>query len=38
MRGHGITTAGAEVEEATLTAIKLNELAEVNIELRSWET
>jgi L-fuculose-phosphate aldolase len=30
MRGHGITTAGAEVEEATLTAIKLNELAEVN--------
>jgi L-fuculose-phosphate aldolase len=30
MRGHGITTAGAGVEEATLTAIKLNELAEVN--------
>jgi L-fuculose-phosphate aldolase len=30
MRGHGITTAGASVEEATLTAIKLNELAEVN--------
>jgi len=30
MRGHGISTAGASVEEATLTAIKLNELAEVN--------
>jgi L-fuculose-phosphate aldolase len=30
MRGHGITTAGAGVEEATLTAIKLNELAEMN--------
>ncbi len=30
MRGHGITSAGATVEEATLTAIKLNELAEVN--------
>ena len=30
MRGHGITSAGAGVEEATLTAIKLNELAEVN--------
>ena len=30
MRGHGITTAGAGVEEATLTAIKLNEAAEIN--------
>jgi L-fuculose-phosphate aldolase len=30
MRGHGITTGGASVEDATLTAIKLNELAEVN--------
>ena len=30
MRGHGITTAGAAIEEATLTAIKLNEIAEVN--------
>jgi L-fuculose-phosphate aldolase len=30
MRGHGITTCGAGVEEATLTAIKLNELAEMN--------
>ncbi len=30
MRGHGITSAGPGVEEATLTAIKLNELAEVN--------
>jgi ribulose-5-phosphate 4-epimerase/fuculose-1-phosphate aldolase len=30
MRGHGITSAGGTVEEATLTAIKINELAEVN--------
>ncbi|MDH3444018.1 MAG: class II aldolase/adducin family protein, partial [Deltaproteobacteria bacterium] len=30
MRGHGITSAAANVEAATLTAIKLNELAEVN--------
>ena len=30
MRGHGITTAAAGVEEATLTAIKLNDLAEIN--------
>lgn len=30
MRGHGITTAGASVEEATVTAIRLNEVAEVN--------
>jgi L-fuculose-phosphate aldolase len=30
MRGHGITTCGTSVEEATLTAIKLNELAEMN--------
>lgn len=30
MRGHGITTCGASVEEATLTAIKLNELAEMS--------
>ena len=30
MRGHGITTAAASVEEATLTAIKLNALAEMN--------
>jgi ribulose-5-phosphate 4-epimerase/fuculose-1-phosphate aldolase len=30
MRGHGITTAAAGVEAATLTAIKLNELAEIN--------
>jgi ribulose-5-phosphate 4-epimerase/fuculose-1-phosphate aldolase len=30
MRGHGITTVGATVEEATLTAIKLNEAAEIN--------
>ena len=30
MRGHGITTAGAAVEEATLTAIKLTDAAEIN--------
>jgi ribulose-5-phosphate 4-epimerase/fuculose-1-phosphate aldolase len=30
MRGHGITTAAESIEEAALTAIKLNELAEVN--------
>lgn len=30
MRSHGITTAGPTVEEATITAIKLNELAEMN--------
>src|SRR5919198_1381112 len=30
MRGHGITTAGESVEEASLTAIKLNDLAEIN--------
>ena len=34
MRGHGITSVGASVEQATLTAIKLNELAEVNY--RAW--
>ena len=30
MRGHGLTTAGRSVEEATVTAITLNDLAEVN--------
>lgn len=30
MRGHGITTAAESIEEATLTAIKLNDLAEIN--------
>ena len=30
MRGHGITTCGASVEETTLTAIRLNEVAEIN--------
>ncbi|MGH7772034.1 MAG: class II aldolase/adducin family protein [Candidatus Binatia bacterium] len=30
MRGHGITTVGKSVQEATITAIKLNELAEMN--------
>jgi L-fuculose-phosphate aldolase len=32
MRGHGITTAGATVEEATLTAIQLNDLAELHFK------
>ena len=30
MRGHGITTAGAAVQDATLSAIKLNDAAEIN--------
>jgi L-fuculose-phosphate aldolase len=30
MRGHGITTAAPAVEDATLTAIKLNDAAEIN--------
>lgn len=30
MRGHGLTTVGASVEEATMTAIRLNEMAEMN--------
>ncbi len=30
MRGHGITTCGATVEETTLTAIRLNDVAELN--------
>jgi L-fuculose-phosphate aldolase len=30
MRAHGITTAGRTIEEATVTAIKLNDLAEMN--------
>src|SRR5262249_25849179 len=32
MRGHGITSVGGNVEEATLTAIKLNEAAVVNYQ------
>ena len=32
MRGHGITSAGASVEEATLTAIHLNDLAELHFK------
>ena len=34
MRGHGITAAGTSVQDATLTAIKLNEIAEVNYRAR----
>ncbi|MDB5944828.1 MAG: hypothetical protein JWQ13_4394 [Ramlibacter sp.] len=30
MRGHGITTCGSSVEDVTLTAIRLNEVAEIN--------
>lgn len=32
MRGHGITSAGPNVQEATLTAIKLNDAATVNYQ------
>ena len=32
MRGHGITSSGATVEEATLTAIHLNDLAELQFK------
>jgi L-fuculose-phosphate aldolase len=32
MRGHGITTAGASIEEAVLTAIHLNDLAELHFK------
>jgi L-fuculose-phosphate aldolase len=32
MRGHGITCAGPNVEEATLTAIKLNDAAVINYQ------
>ena len=32
MRGHGITTAANSVEEATLLAIHLNDLATMNYE------
>lgn len=32
MRGHGITTVGRSVEECTLAAIKMNELAEMNYQ------
>jgi ribulose-5-phosphate 4-epimerase/fuculose-1-phosphate aldolase len=32
MRGHGITSAGPNVEEATLTAIKLNDAAVINYQ------
>jgi L-fuculose-phosphate aldolase len=32
MRGHGITSAGVNVEEATLTAIKLNDAAVINYQ------
>ena len=32
MRGHGITSVGQSVQEATITAIKLNQLAEMNYQ------
>lgn len=32
MRGHGITSVGQSVQEATVTAIKLNQLAEMNYQ------
>lgn len=34
MRGHGITTVGQSVQDATITAIKLNELGEMNYRAR----
>ena len=34
MRGHGITTCGPGVEQAVLTAIRLNEVAELNYRAR----
>lgn len=34
MRGHGITTCGSSIESAVLTAVKLNELAEMNYRAR----
>jgi ribulose-5-phosphate 4-epimerase/fuculose-1-phosphate aldolase len=34
MRGHGITTAGASIEEAALNAIYLSELADINYRAR----
>lgn len=34
MRGHGVTTAGGSVADATITCIKLNELAEMNYRAR----
>src|SRR5581483_4633473 len=34
MRGHGITAVGASVEEATITAWRLNDLAEINYRAR----
>jgi ribulose-5-phosphate 4-epimerase/fuculose-1-phosphate aldolase len=32
MRGHGITSAGPNIEDATLTAIKLNDAAVINYQ------
>ncbi len=32
MRGHGITSSGVNIEEATLTAIKLNDAAVINYQ------
>ena len=32
MRGHGITTAGPNIEEASMTAIQLNTLAQMNYD------
>lgn len=38
MRGHGITTVGANVEEAALAAIHLNQLAVMNYQARQLGT
>jgi L-fuculose-phosphate aldolase len=34
MRGHGITSAGRDVQDSTITAIHLNELADINYRAR----
>jgi len=36
LRGHGITATGSSIEEATLRAISLNELAEMNYRAAGW--
>jgi 3,4-dihydroxyphthalate decarboxylase len=35
LRGHGVVVAGASVEDATITTIKLNELAKLNLAAAS---
>jgi ribulose-5-phosphate 4-epimerase/fuculose-1-phosphate aldolase len=35
LRGHGVVVVGATVEDATIKAIKLNDLAKLNLEAAS---